>query len=194
MTADTGGRPLRADAARNRARILDTAIEVFTTKGVSASTEEIAAQAGVGIGTVFRHFPTKEALLEEVFVASLRNLAARARGLATAEDAGAAFYELFAEMVGRSAAKTMLVDALSRAGVDVMQARSRDGQEVLAALEVLLTRAQRAAAVRPDIRVSELVALLVGISRATEHSGGDPEIQARTLAVVFDGLRPPRHD
>lgn len=74
-------RPLRADARRNRARLLDVAEAVFAEHGVTVSTEEIARTAGVGIGTVFRHFPSKEALLEAVYVARLRRLADDAAAL-----------------------------------------------------------------------------------------------------------------
>jgi AcrR family transcriptional regulator len=82
----SAAKPLRADARRNQARVLETAEAVFAAKGTAASTEEIARQAGVGIGTVFRHFPTKEALLEAVFVGRLRRLADEVDALAAAKD------------------------------------------------------------------------------------------------------------
>src|SRR4051812_5490623 len=90
-----GGRPPRADALRNRARVLTAAEAVFAARGTSASTEEVAREAGVGIGTVFRHFPTKEALLEAVYVARLRRLAEEADALVSADDAGEAFFTFF---------------------------------------------------------------------------------------------------
>src|SRR5258708_17586261 len=103
MTASDAAEPLqkrpRADAQRNRARLLDVAELVFATKGIGASTEEIAREAGVGIGTVFRHFPTKEALLEAVFIRRLQQLAARADALAEADDPGAAFFSFFSYVV-----------------------------------------------------------------------------------------------
>ncbi|MCP9976669.1 TetR/AcrR family transcriptional regulator [Actinomadura madurae] len=84
MTSPPSGRPLRADAQRNRAKVLAAAEEVFAVQGTSASTEEVARKAGVGIGTVFRHFPTKESLLEAVLVALLERLAAEAEDLCAA--------------------------------------------------------------------------------------------------------------
>src|ERR1700680_1105959 len=99
MNAPDAARPLRADAQRNRARLLDVAEVVFASKGIAASTEEIAREAGVGIGTVFRHFPTKEALLEAVFVRRLEQLAAHADALADAYDPGAAFFTFFSHVV-----------------------------------------------------------------------------------------------
>jgi AcrR family transcriptional regulator len=180
----------RADARRNRARVLEAADAVFAAKGTSASTEEVARAAGVGIGTVFRHFPTKEALLEAVLAGRLTRLAEEAGRLTASGDPGAAFFAFVTHVVEQSAAKNAFGDALAEAGVDVSQAVSGVGRELKAALDTLLTRAQRAGSVRDDVRVPELLALVAGVSRAAEHSGWDPEIQTRTLAIVFDGLRP----
>jgi AcrR family transcriptional regulator len=186
-------KPLRADARRNQARVLNAAEAVFAAKGTAASTEEIARQAGVGIGTVFRHFPTKEALLEAVFAGRLERLANEVDTLAAAQDPGAALFSFFTSVVDQAATKMALVDALAAAGVDVLQhaTASPVGLELLGAIGTLLARAQRAGSVRDDIGVTELIALLVGTSRAAEHARFDPDVQARTLAVVFDGLRPP---
>ena len=192
MTPPETGRPLRADARRNRARLLDVAEEVFAAKGTSASTEEIARAAGVGIGTVFRHFPTKEALLEAVFVGRLRRLAEEADALAAGDDPGAAFYTFFSRVVDQSPTKNAFADALTEAGVDVRSAASEAGQDVLRALAGLLDRAQQAGAVRADVRAPEVIALLIGAPRAAEYVGPDDALRARTLAVFLDGLRPGR--
>jgi AcrR family transcriptional regulator len=185
------GRRLRADARRNRTRVLEAAEAVFASRGTTASTEEIARQAGVGIGTVFRHFPTKEALLEAIVVARLERLASEAGSLSEDEDAGAAFFSFFNRAVERSATKIALVDALADAGVDVERAAAKAGRELRQRLAVLLGRAQRAGAVRDDVEVEHVIALLAGASRAAEHAGWDREVQARTVAVMLDGLRPP---
>jgi AcrR family transcriptional regulator len=192
-TRGSGGgadRPLRADARRNRTRILEVAEAVFAAKGTAASTEEVAREAGVGIGTVFRHFPTKEALLEAILLGRLHRLTEEASALSAAEDPGAAFFAFFTRVVDQAATKHAFADALAEAGVDIRHSAPQVGQELLGALDTLLTRAQRAGAVRDDVRVTELMALLVGTSRAVEHAGWDPDVQARTLCVVFDGLRP----
>jgi AcrR family transcriptional regulator len=183
-------KPLRADARRNRARVLEAADEVFASKGVSASTEEVARHAGVGVGTVFRHFPTKEALLEAVLVERFGRLADEARGLLDAEEPGPALFDFLTRIVNQSASKNVLTEALAQAGVDVENAVGRVGQELWAALEALLGRAQRAGAVREDVRTGELIALIVGASRAAEYASRDPELRARAVAVIFDGLRP----
>jgi AcrR family transcriptional regulator len=184
------GRVLRADARRNRARVLEAAEAAFASKGTSASTEEIARDAGVGIGTVFRHFPTKEALLEAVVVGRLERLAAEAASLATAEDPGSAFFSFFASAVDRSATKIALADALAAAGVDVERAAAEVGRELRRTMGVLLGRAQAVGAVREDATVADVIALLVGASRAAEHAGWDRGVQTRTVAIMLDGLRP----
>jgi AcrR family transcriptional regulator len=192
----TGGgpdpRPLRADARRNRARVLDAAEAVFAAKGTGASTEEVARRAGVGIGTVFRHFPTKEALLEAIVAARLRRHAEEADALAAAEDPGAALFGFLTRAVDQSATKLAFADALAAAGVDVERALAESGRDLRRSLGGLLERAQRAGAVRDDVGVDELIALLVGASRAARHAGQDPGVRARTVAVAFDGLRPAR--
>lgn len=180
---------MRADARRNRERVLAAAEAVFASKGTSASTEEIAREAGVGIGTLFRHFPTKEALLEAILVDRVARLGETARSLATAADPGAALFGLLTHMVEQAARKKTYVDALADAGLDTRIARSQAGQEAVQALGALLTRAQRAGAVRDDIGVAELIALVVGASRAAEHAGLDRAVRTRTLQVMLDGLR-----
>ncbi len=186
-------RPLRADARRNRARILQAAEGVFAAAGPSASTEEVARQAGVAIGTVFRHFPTKGALLEAVVVERLRRLLDEARSLSATDDPGTGFFAFLDQWVQEMATKHAVADALAGAGVDVEAMRSEHAQlvhELHLAVGALLSRAQRAGAVRDDVRVPELIAVLVGTSRAAEHAGADAGLKARALAIVFDGLRP----
>jgi AcrR family transcriptional regulator len=182
-------RPLRADARRNRARVLAAAEEAFADRGTAVSTEEIAQAAGVGIGTVFRHFPTKEALLRAVFVARLERVAQEAEDGADAADPGQALFALITHAVDRSASKIALADALSAAGIPPDAALGAVGARVRAALEVLLARAREAGAVRPEVDVPALSAVLVGASRAVEHVAGDPALRQRVLALLLDGLR-----
>lgn len=190
MTPDSvPARPLRADARRNRERLLAVAEEVFASKGTGASTEEIARQAGVGIGTVFRHFPTKEALLAAVFLGRFERLGEQARALSAAAEPGPAFFNFFTLVVDQASVKNTFADALEQAGVDVEGVTSGVSGQLGAALGELLRRAQAAGAVRGDLGVAELKALLVGASRAVEYAG-DPDTRSRTLAVFLDGLRP----
>src|ERR1700728_4122274 len=113
-----GGRAQRVDARANRSRILDAAEEVFGQGGESASTEEVARRAGVGIGTVFRHFPTKAALLEAVLVRRFDRLREQADALLGAPDPGGAFLGFFGHLVADAAAKIAITEALLDAGGD----------------------------------------------------------------------------
>jgi AcrR family transcriptional regulator len=189
MSTPAGGRAQRVDARANRGRILDVAEEVFGKGGESASTEEVARLAGVGIGTVFRHFPTKAALLEAVLVREFDRLREQAEALLDAADPGEAFFGLFGHLVARAPAKIAITEALLDAG-------GRDGDAVRAsdglrrAVGALLRHAQQAGAVRDDVELPEVYALLASISRAAARAHLDEEARARLLAVVFDGLAP----
>ncbi len=190
----TSGRPLRADARTNRVRVLDAAEEVFGRGGESASTEEVARLAGVGIATVFRHFPTKAALLEAVLVRRFERLRDRAAGLASAAEPGPAFFDFFGHMVADAAGKIAIAEALADAGGDAPGRAARASGELERAVGALLGRAQEAGAVRKDIGLPELYALLIGASRATAFAHLDEDVQARALGIIFDGLAGPQRD
>lgn len=188
-----GGAARRADARTNRARVLDAAEQVFGAGGKSASTEEVARLAGVGIATVFRHFPTKAALLQAVLLLRFERLRVQAEALLDAADPGPAFLGFFSHLVADAATKLAIAEALLDADAggdadDVVRASTALRQ----AVGVLLARAQRAGAVRDDVELPEVYALLVGTSRAVAHARLDDEVTARMLAVVFDGLAPHR--
>lgn len=175
---------MRADAQRNRAKVLDAAVAVFEARGVGASTEEIAKAAGVGAGTVFRHFPTKEALIEAVYLARLEALATRARDLETSADPVKALEDFFTATVSQAATKNALAEALAAAGITAGKP-----VDLRPALQTLLTRAQKAGGIRADIRIEDLLSLLVGASRAVEHLGPRSDAHDRVIGVIFSGLR-----
>jgi len=191
MSAAASGRAQRVDAQANRGRILDVAEEVFGKGGESASTEEVARLAGVGIGTVFRHFPTKAALLEAVLAREFDRLRAHADSLLDAADPGEAFLGLFGHLAARAPAKIAITEALLDAGGDFGGDAARISDGLRQAVGALLRRAQQAGAVRNDVELPEVYALLAGISRAAARSHLDEEAMARLLAVVFGGLAPP---
>ena len=174
----------RADARRNRAKVLAAAEKVFADRGTTAPTEEVARAAGVGVGTVFRHFPTKDALLQALIENRLARIAADAREHAASPDPGAAFFEFFAAAVRGSASKLELVDALAELGVHPNEAVAPVAAEMTQALDVLLRNAQRARAVRVDIEVGDVIALLGAASQANRSAPAD-----RPLATILDGLR-----
>ncbi|WP_329173767.1 TetR/AcrR family transcriptional regulator [Streptomyces sp. NBC_01477] len=192
MTGQRSPRPLRADARRNRERLLDAAEAVFAASGTGASTEEIAQRAGVGIGTVFRHFPTKEALLAAVHERLLRRLGEAAERLTAADDPGAAFREFITLVAGESPAKNAYADALAEAGVDVAGLGGEGRSLVAPHLETLLLRARGAGAVRADVGFPELRALLIGVARAVETTPPGSVARSTVITVFLDGLLPPR--
>jgi AcrR family transcriptional regulator len=199
MDRTPGGRMRRVDAQANRDRILDVAEEVFGAGGESASTEEVARRAGVGIATVFRHFPTKAELLQAVLVRRFDRLRAQAEArLETTSaggtgagdtDPGAAFFDFFRHLVADAATKIAIGDALLDAGGDRDGEAARASTGLRRAVGALLERAQRSGAVRDDVELPEVYALLVATSRTAAHPGLDDEVKARVLAIVFDGLR-----
>ncbi|GAA3736033.1 TetR/AcrR family transcriptional regulator [Micromonospora maritima] len=173
------GPPRRADAQRNRARILDAAEAVFAEFGTRASTEEVARRAGVAIGTVFRHFPTKDDLLAAI----MKRLLAKLVEEATERD----LFAFFRHVVAQAAAKKAAVDLLAGSGVDV---RIPDAVEHLRdAVGRLLAQAQDDGVITASVRLPEVMALLASLCQGALHGGWDDHLQARTLAVVFAGLK-----
>jgi AcrR family transcriptional regulator len=191
--ADPAGHPsqapaLRADARRNRVRILAAAEEVFAEQGASASTEEVARRAGVAIGTVFRHFPTKGDLLRAIMKNLLERLTAEVTSLAAEGDPATALAEFFTRMVQQAAAKKTVVELLAGAGIEV--GVSGPVQALRHEIDGLLRRAQQAGAVREDVHAAEVMALLASTCQGALLAGWDADLQRRTLAIIFDGLRP----
>jgi AcrR family transcriptional regulator len=176
-------RPLRADAARNRENVLRAARDAFAESGYGVPLDEIAARAGVGPGTVYRHFPTKEALFEAVVTVRVQDLVDDARARADASDPGRAFFGFLARIAAESAAKRDLPDAISIAG--------SLREDLNAAVDVLLRRAQQAEAVRADVRTPDLIVLLKGLF-ASLADISDPARRDLVFAVLADGLRPSR--
>jgi AcrR family transcriptional regulator len=181
-------RSLRADALRNRQRVLAAAREAFATRGLGVPIDEIARRAGVGAGTVYRHFPTKESLYEAILAEHVEALAAEARTLAAGDRPGEAFFEFLASFADRGAGNRALADALAGAGVDVDSRLTEYRRSLYAAVKDLLASAQSVGAVRPDIGSEDLFGLLSGVHAAVERSG-DATMIRRLIGVVSDGLR-----
>ncbi|MEU5090108.1 helix-turn-helix domain-containing protein [Streptomyces sp. NPDC021356] len=187
--ADAGtqtGRQPRADARRNRARVLRAAEEAFATEGADVPLDEVARRAGVGAGTVYRHFPSKNALLEAVIVHRVARMAADTRAMITADDPGGAFFTFFAEMVERVTFNKALAAALDGRAQIRPATTSGLKREFREAVAALLLRAQQAGAVRADVDEADVVALATGCiaMEASRNSSG------RMVALTCDALRP----
>ncbi|GIH97088.1 TetR/AcrR family transcriptional regulator [Planobispora siamensis] len=178
-------RPLRADARRNRERILETAYTVFAAEGLTVPIDEVARRAGVGAGTVYRHFPTKEALLEAIVLTRVERLIAHAAHLLETAEADRAFFDFLTHMIDEGVANRALADGLAGIGVDAETAAGGAEHTLQDVFAALLHRAQRAGAVRRDVEAADVKALVVGCvamrrQRPSKH----------LTAIVLDGLRP----
>ncbi len=153
-------RPQRADAVRNRGRILDAAEVVFASEGIEAPVDLIAEKAGVGVGTLYRHFPTKEKLCEAILLDRLRALTEDARAQADADDPAAAFFGFLEHFVELGEAKRDLIVAVMGAGLDFEEAAADVKEDLREAVGVLLCRAQDVGAVRRDVTPTAVVSLV----------------------------------
>ncbi|MCC3763349.1 TetR/AcrR family transcriptional regulator; helix-turn-helix transcriptional regulator [Glycomyces sp. TRM65418] len=181
-------RPVRADARRNRARILEAAEAVFAEQGASASTEAVAARAGVAIGTVFRHFPTKPDLLESVVMNLLDRLIAEADAMVDDPQAVTGLFEFSALVMSIGAANREVFERLAETGVRVSVGDAL--MRLRPAVEVLLDRAKGTGAVREDLLPEELIALLGALCQEAIAADWSEAFRRRALGVLFDGMRP----
>ena len=183
-------RPLRADAARNRARVLEVAYETFAAEGLSVPIDEIARRAGVGAGTVYRHFPTKEALFQAVIEDRIRRVVDEGHAMLTSVGPAEAIFAFLRSMVLHwGAIDRGLVDALAGYGIDIACAVPAAEDAFRGVLEELLRAGQAAGTVRPDIGVREVKAIMVGCQAMEAYNS---ELAERVTDVVVDGLRATR--
>ena len=189
-TTAEAGRQLRADARRNRERILESAKAVFAECGADAQMDDVAARAGVGVGTVYRHFPTKEALMVELLRQKFRLFSDRAlEALESDEEPFEALVGLMrrnAETAARDAATQL---AIAGAGEQIAMQAEAERDELLARTEELLARARRAGTIRPDIQASDIGMLMCGVCSAMSVTVPGFDWQ-RHLDLVVDTLRP----
>jgi AcrR family transcriptional regulator len=183
-------RPLRADAARNRARVLEVAYETFAAEGLSVPIDEIARRAEVGAGTVYRHFPTKEALFAAVIQDRMQHLVDDGYALLKSVGPGEALFAYLRSLVLQwGATDRGLVDALAGIGIDIETVAPDAEDAFLAMLGDLLSAAQQAGAARRDIGVREVKSILVGCQAMEAYNSALAE---RVTDVVVDGLRATR--
>jgi AcrR family transcriptional regulator len=177
----------RADALRNRERLLAVAKVAFAEVGPDVSLEEIARRAGVGIGTLYRHFPTRDAVVEAVYRREVQQLAEAAPRLAASmppEKALRAWMLLFVDYI---AAKRVIAPALTALAAGAPELKASSGAAINGALALLVQQARAAGALRPDVTPNDLLRGLIGIA----YANTDPDWEAsarRLIDVLADGL------
>lgn len=189
---DTLPRAQRADARRNREAVIDAAREVMGRDGIDAQMDDIARAAGLGVGTVYRHFPTKEDLITALAEARFERLAELAREALAEDDPGPAF-ERYLYRGGELQAVDRALSEVMRDRPDAMQAAAQKVGLLELAREVM-TRAQDAGHVRADAVAEDIPMLMCGLGTSTPGASGpfvSPTSWRRFLAIVIDGLRAP---
>lgn len=179
----------RADAVRNSSLVLEAAREVFAARGTAAGVDEVAARAGVGKATVYRCWPTKDALVAAVTGARVDAFTERVLAAQSAEDAAAAFEELLLSAAESSAENRLLHTGLTCETPALAASRAR----CRAALQELMDRCVLAGGLRPDVTAEDVTLLFNGFTTQLAAAGEtDPAVWRRYAALVLDALRPPR--
>ncbi|MFF9866279.1 MULTISPECIES: TetR/AcrR family transcriptional regulator [unclassified Streptomyces] len=193
MTTSTAAgaavRPMRADARRNYERLLAEARSAFAEHGTDAALEDIARRAGVGIGTLYRHFPNRHALMSAVFQEALAALLERSRQLADADRPCEALVEWLRAIVTHAGEYRGLARALMSASHDRSSALSACNVPLREAGARLLERAVSSGAVRGGVSIDDLMQLTNAIALAAEQSQDDPELADRLLMLTLRGLK-----
>jgi AcrR family transcriptional regulator len=187
VTAPAAGRAERADKARNRARILAAAAEAFAERGVETQMDDVAARSGLGVGTLYRHFATKEALTAALMARKFEQILDVVRRGIECQDREA--FEVFADVLREgaevTAADAAAQDALMRVGgtwSDVVPIQL----ELEAAMQTLMDRAQQAGTMRNDVSAADISMIMCGMSATMSVDEWDWH---RYLEIVLDGLR-----
>ena len=189
--ASQAGPPKRADARRNYDRLLAAAAAAFAEHGADdVSLEEIARRAGVGIGTLYRHFPARQALLEAVYKDQVDGLDALAAKLLTAESPGEALGDWIRAFVAFGRTKRNLSSALVASIGKDSELMSACGMILRTRTDELLSRAQEAGEARGDVKCADIFRLAHGLIMATEATPSDPEQPERLLALVVGSVVP----
>lgn len=179
-------KPLRADARRNRAKVLAAARAVFAEQGVDAQMDDVARRANVGVGTVYRHFPTKEALLHALTEELFDVLAAHARELLDHDDP----WEAFQDALWFGAEKTAGDRAFSEiVAATAMPVTCPGHDELLVTVGELMRRCIEAGTMRPDVVIDDVPLVMCGVGSASAMPHPVPDAWRRHLGIVLDGLR-----
>ena len=191
MATAPNGTPMRKNARANRERILAAAEAVFGASGELGSTEDVADRAGVGIATVFRHFATKDALIEATLVRQFDRLNEQASRLAGEPDPGRAVRELIVTLIETSATKLTLISLVGKSGQLPLAVQEATSQ-VQATISGILARAKNEGAVAEDVTVDEFFVLVRGLAQATATMPAAPVTLDRAIEIICRGLAPAR--
>lgn len=179
---------LRADAERNRRALLDAAQELFAERGLEVGVGEIAERAGVGRGTLFRNFPSKERLIAAIAAELMHDAAASGRRSLDAADPGQAVFDFVEEMAGRQQQGRALFEAVADEFLANEEIRTAQA-EVLGVLDQLLERAQTAGEIRPDVGGIDVMMMMKGVCEAANaFADVNPEIVERQLGLLRAAL------
>jgi len=188
MSAPTHDKPLRKDAARNREKLLAAAVGLFAERGTEGSLEEVAKRAGVGIGTLYRHFPTCDALVEAAYRNEVAQLRAAADELLAEQPADAALEAWMGRFVEYASAKRGMRDALHSIAGGGSDLFAETRGQVTEAVAVLLAAGAEAGTLRRDVEAEDVLRAMGAIWMVAD--GDDFTEQAmRVLRLVLDGLR-----
>src|SRR4051812_1838128 len=182
-------RPLRADAERNRARLLDAARRLFAERGLEVTMDEIAHRAGVGVGTAYRRFGSRDELIGALFEARMEEYVALASEALGEPDAWRALTGFLERSLGMQAADRGLKELLFTHG-HALERVERVRQRILPMVDLLVGRARASGALRADVTGRDLPLVSLMVSSVAEFAHDeDPELWRRYLALILDGLR-----
>ncbi len=188
------GHPLRSDAARNRAAIMHAAAEVFATRGADVDVREIARRAGVGMGTLYRHFPTKDELLDTVLRHDFAEWTRAARAQAAShEDAAEALWGFLHDALARQAQHRALAERFAESWATTPEIAACQ-QDLHPVIDDILARCHAAGALRRGVASEDISLLLAALGPIALLAGEQrPELWQRLLQIAWDGLQPVHH-
>jgi AcrR family transcriptional regulator len=188
--SESKARKPRADSLRNRDLLLAAAKAAFTKLGADAPLEDVARRAGVGIGTLYRHFPTREALIAAVYAREIEQLSASADALLAERSAGEALEAWLNLLIDYMATKRVVAPALRADPDEGSRVYAASGAAILPTLQRLTEAAHAAGAIRSDIGFEDILRMMSGLSLGYEQPGWDAAAR-RLLSVMMAGLRAP---
>jgi AcrR family transcriptional regulator len=182
------GRPLRKDAVRNRELLITTAAAAFSVSGADVPLEDIAGRAGVGIGTLYRHFPTRDDMVEAVYRREVEQLAEAVPTLVETLPAGEALHRWMHLFVDYIATKRLIAPSLAAVANRAPTLYASSSELISQAMATLVRRAIAAGDVRKDIDPSDLLRALIGVSYGNPNEGWEASAR-RLIDILMDGLR-----